>query len=75
MKADVAEKVSGWVCSRIWEPSSWVAVAAVLIGLSLVMSALMMSIVTTQAQWLLWSGIIISFAGVVALAAKERGNG
>ena len=62
MKADIAEKVSGWVCGRISEPSSWVAVAAVLIGLSLVMSALMMSIVGIAAA-----------AG--ALVIRERGDG
>ena len=62
MKADVAEKVSGWVCGRISEPSSWAAVAAVLIGLSLMLTI----------TWLMWVGIA---AAVVALVIRERGNG
>jgi hypothetical protein len=62
MKANIAEKVRGWVCGRILEPSSWAAVAAVLIGLSLMLTI----------TWLMWVGIA---AAVVALVIRERGNG
>ena len=61
MKAE-AERVLKWVSDRILAPSSWAAVAAVLIGLSLMLTI----------TWMMWAGIV---AAVGALIIRERGDG
>jgi len=58
----MVEKAWNWVSGRVLEPSSWAAVAAVLIGLSL----------TFTITWLMWAGIVVA-AG--ALVIRERGDG
>ena len=58
---DNVGKVRDLVVGRMCEPSSWAAVAAMLIGLSMVVSQ----------GWMLWGGII---AAVGALVLKERGS-
>ncbi len=61
MKAE-AERVLKWVSDRILEPSSWAAVAAALIGLSLALTT----------NWMMWAGIV---AAVGAVILKEKGDG
>ena len=61
MKAE-AERLSKWVSDRVLEPSSWAAVAAALIGLSL----------TFTITWMMLAGIV---AAVGAVILKERGDG
>ena len=61
MKAE-AERLSKWVSDRVLEPSSWAAVAAALIGLSLALTI----------NWMMWAGIV---AAVGAVILKERGDG
>lgn len=62
MKDNISGKVWDWVIGRISEPSSWAAVAAVLIGLSF----------TLTMTWMIWVGIV---AAVGALVIRERGDG
>jgi hypothetical protein len=58
----MVEKAWNWVSGRVLEPSSWAAVAAVLIGLSLMLTI----------TWMMWAGIV---AAVGALIIRERGDG
>jgi nitrate/nitrite transporter NarK len=62
MKDNIVKKVWGWVSDRITEPSSWAAVAAVLVGLSFLLSL----------SWMVWIGIV---AAIAALVIGERGSG
>ena len=62
MKDNIVGKAWGWVSGRAMEPSSWAAAAAVLIGLSFLLSL----------SWMMWAGIV---AAIGALVLKERGNG
>ena len=54
-------KIWDWVVGRISEPSSWAAAAAVLVGLSVMMSL----------SWMMWVGIV---AAVMALVLREQGK-
>ena len=58
----MVEKAWNWVSGRVLEPSSWAAVAAVLIGLSLMLTI----------TWMMWVGIVVA---VGALVIRERGDG
>ena len=51
----------GWVSGRILEPSSWAAAAAVLMGLSIILTM----------TWMMWAGIV---AAVGALIIREQGK-
>jgi|TARA_R110000824_G_scaffold394116_1_gene593722 hypothetical protein len=62
MKDNIVGKAWGWVSGRILEPSSWAAAAAVLMGLSFMLSM----------AWMMWAGIA---AAAGALVLKERGDG
>ena len=62
MMDNIVGKTWGWVSGRILEPSSWAAAAAVLIGLSLMLTI----------SWMMWAGIV---AAVGALVIRERGDG
>ena len=62
MMDNIVGKTWGWVSGRILEPSSWAAAAAVLIGLSLMLTI----------SWMMWAGIV---AAVGALVIREQGNG
>jgi|TARA_R110000824_G_scaffold336132_1_gene522677 hypothetical protein len=61
MKDNIIGKAWGWVSGRVLEPSSWAAAAAVLIGVSVILTI----------TWMMWAGII---AAVGALVIKERGG-
>jgi len=54
-------KIWDWVVGRISEPSSWAAAAAVLVGLSVMMSL----------SWMMWAGIV---AAAMALVLREQGK-
>ena len=54
-------KIWDWVIGRISEPSSWAAAAAVLVGLSVMMSL----------SWMMWAGIV---AAAMALVLREQGK-
>ena len=54
-------KAWGWVIGRVSEPSSWAAAAAVLVGLSVMMSL----------SWMMWAGIV---AAAMALVLREQGK-
>jgi len=62
MKDNIVGKTWGWVSGRILEPSSWAAAAAVLMGLSIILTL----------TWMMWAGIV---AAVGALIIREQGNG
>ena len=62
MKDNIKGKAWGWVSGRILEPSSWAAAAAVLMGLSIILTL----------TWMMWAGIV---AAVGALVIREQGNG
>ena len=62
MKDNIVGKTWGWVKGRILEPSSWAAAAAVLMGLSIILTM----------TWMMWAGIV---AAVGALIIREQGNG
>ena len=59
---DIVRKASGWVSGRIKEPSSWAAAAAVLLGLSALLSL-------GGVKWVL---IVAVVAGAVGVLLKER---
>jgi|TARA_R110000824_G_scaffold112336_2_gene261477 hypothetical protein len=61
MTDNIVGKAWGWVSGRILEPSSWAAAAAVLIGLSLMLTI----------SWMMWAGIV---AAVGALVIREQGK-
>jgi hypothetical protein len=61
MMDNIVGKTWGWVSGRILEPSSWAAAAAVLIGLSLMLTI----------SWMMWAGIV---AAVGALVIREQGK-
>ena len=61
MKDNIIGKVWGWVSGRILEPSSWAAAAAVLMGLSIILTM----------TWMMWAGIV---AAVGALIIREQGK-
>jgi len=61
MMDNIVGKTWGWVSGRILEPSSWAAAAAVLIGLSLMLTI----------SWMMWAGIV---AAVGALIIREQGK-
>ena len=62
MMDNIVGKTWGWVSGRILEPSSWAAAAAVLMGLSIILTL----------TWMMWAGIV---AAVGALVIREQGNG
>ena len=62
MTDNIVGKAWGWVSGRILEPSSWAAAAAVLMGLSIILTL----------TWMMWAGIV---AAVGALIIREQGNG
>ena len=62
MMDNIVGKTWGWVSGRILEPSSWAAAAAVLMGLSIILTL----------TWMMWAGIV---AAVGALIIREQGNG
>ena len=61
MKDNIVGKTWGWVSGRILEPSSWAAAAAVLMGLSIILTL----------TWMMWAGIV---AAVGALIIREQGK-
>ncbi len=61
MKGNIIGKAWGWVIGRVSEPSSWAAAAAVLVGLSVMMSL----------SWMMWAGIV---AAAMALVLREQGK-
>ena len=61
MKDNIIGKAWGWVSGRILEPSSWAAAAAVLMGLSIILTL----------TWMMWAGIV---AAVGALIIREQGK-
>ena len=61
MKDNIIGKAWGWVSGRILEPSSWAAAAAVLMGLSIILTM----------TWMMWAGIV---AAVGALIIREQGK-
>ena len=58
---NIVGKTWGWVSGRILEPSSWAAAAAVLMGLSIILTL----------TWMMWAGIV---AAVGALIIREQGK-
>ena len=61
MTDNIVGKTWGWVSGRILEPSSWAAAAAVLMGLSIILTM----------TWMMWAGIV---AAVGALIIREQGK-
>jgi len=61
MMDNIVGKTWGWVSGRILEPSSWAAAAAVLMGLSIILTL----------TWMMWAGIV---AAVGALIIREQGK-
>ena len=61
MMDNIVGKTWGWVSVRILEPSSWAAAAAVLMGLSIILTM----------TWMMWAGIV---AAVGALIIREQGK-
>ena len=61
MGDSIMTKAWDWVIGRISEPSSWAAAAAVLMGLSFMLSL----------AWMMWGGIA---AAVMALVLREQGK-
>ena len=61
MMDNIVGKTWGWVSGRILEPSSWAAAAAVLMGLSIILTM----------TWMMWAGIV---AAVGALIIREQGK-
>jgi len=61
MGDNIMGKAWDWVIGRISEPSSWAAAAAVLVGLSVMMSL----------SWMMWAGIV---AAAMALVLREQGK-
>ncbi len=61
MGDSIMTKAWDWVIGRVSEPSSWAAAAAVLVGLSVMMSL----------SWMMWAGIV---AAAMALVLREQGK-
>ncbi len=61
MGDSIMTKAWDWVVGRVSEPSSWAAAAAVLVGLSVMMSL----------SWMMWAGIV---AAAMALVLREQGK-
>jgi hypothetical protein len=61
MGDSIMTKAWDWVIGRVSEPSSWAAAAAVLVGLSVMMSL----------SWMMWAGIV---AAAMALFLREQGK-